>query len=193
MSGTELIPNRLEGTAIAYGDSVREDAAIVALEVIRHGSSSGWHGTVEQREAVAAVLAPFGIRYTDDMRGTWSPAKTKEVVIVDTLEPPTNPPPDPNVRPKLVQRATHGICFIVDGHFFTFTTAAWDVLSYVGSSGTGGRFLRGVEVRAARHLAGKGVITLEDDGPLKPGGRADGERWLAKLTELGAALVEHAS
>jgi hypothetical protein len=44
---------------------------LIAAEVVRGGESVGWAGTVQEREAVAELLAPFGISYLDDIRGAW--------------------------------------------------------------------------------------------------------------------------
>lgn len=42
-------------------------------------------------------------------------------------------------------------------------------------------YVRGPEIRTARTLVALGVLTLEDNGDLRPGRRVDGERWSAAL------------
>lgn len=48
-----------------------------------------------------------------------------------------------------------------------------------------GRHLRGAEVRVARNLEALGLVVLEDNGSLQLGGREDGERWSASITDKG--------
>jgi len=52
-----------------------------------------------------------------------------------------------------------------------------------------GRYLRGAEVRIAQRL--KGLVQLDDNGEMRtgPGGRSDGERWTAELTDAGRAMM----
>ncbi len=57
-----------------YNGDVRRDAAKIASECILEGSSAGWFGRVGEREAVEAILKPFGIVYADEFRGEWEPA-----------------------------------------------------------------------------------------------------------------------
>jgi len=45
--------------------------------------------------------------------------------------------------------------------------------------------LRGPQVRAALNLEKCGLLMVQDDGIVTLNGRADGERWSAKLTEEG--------
>lgn len=59
--------------SMKYSEEPRTDAALIAAQCIRDGSSSGWRGSIEQQEAVAAILEPYGIRYTCDLSGTWRP------------------------------------------------------------------------------------------------------------------------
>lgn len=56
-------------------DDPREAAAVIAAEVVRLGYSDGWSGDVERLERVGEVLAPYRIRYVDDMRGIWKGPK----------------------------------------------------------------------------------------------------------------------
>lgn len=47
-------------------------AATIASEVVQYGTSTGWCGSVEDRESIASHLRPHGIVYVDDMRGEWA-------------------------------------------------------------------------------------------------------------------------
>lgn len=61
-----------------YNDhGIKASAALIASEIILNGSSQGWAGSLEDKEAVEKALAPFGIRYTDDMVGEWKGPKER--------------------------------------------------------------------------------------------------------------------
>lgn len=46
-------------------------AGMIASEVVTESESVGWAGSLEELDEVRGHLAPFGIRYTDDMLGMW--------------------------------------------------------------------------------------------------------------------------
>lgn len=50
---------------------LNRSAQIIAGEIILQGKSSGWVGTIKEREEVAKYLAPLNIVYSDDFTGTW--------------------------------------------------------------------------------------------------------------------------
>jgi len=52
--------------------SEREAAGIIALEVVKHGKSSGWCGDISTLNAIIEILKPFNIVYVDDFNGSWS-------------------------------------------------------------------------------------------------------------------------
>lgn len=56
-------------------DSPKEAAAVIVRDCIRDGSSSGWCGSQEDFDAVEEICNRFGVVYTDDMYGEWSPQK----------------------------------------------------------------------------------------------------------------------
>lgn len=59
-----------------YSSISRYSAATIAEEVIRSGQSTDWASrTLEEFEAVRAILEPRGIAYVCDFRGTWADAK----------------------------------------------------------------------------------------------------------------------
>ena len=49
----------------------RMDACAIVYGIIMFGCSEGWQGSIEDRDAVKEILAPFNVIYTDDMRGRW--------------------------------------------------------------------------------------------------------------------------
>jgi len=53
-----------------YSDIDRDGAEILG-EVFRRGESSGWAGSLEERDELARALRPYNVVYTDDMAGTW--------------------------------------------------------------------------------------------------------------------------
>lgn len=61
-----------------YGDP-RIDAGCIAMQVIEHGSSSGWCGSSLEIAAVQDILKDYyNIVYTDNMYGTWELKTMKE-------------------------------------------------------------------------------------------------------------------
>lgn len=50
-----------------------------------------------------------------------------------------------------------------------------------------GDYISGGQVTAARALEKLGLVTVTDDGNMVIGGRVDGERWSADITEKGKA------
>lgn len=59
----------------SYTTNAGSDAAVIASEVIRNGSSDGWCGSQEQCNHIAVVLRPFNIVYLNDMSGEWGPSQ----------------------------------------------------------------------------------------------------------------------
>jgi hypothetical protein len=49
-----------------------EPEKIIMVEVMSHGKSEGWSGTIEERITVQNILGAFNVHYTDDISGTWS-------------------------------------------------------------------------------------------------------------------------
>lgn len=68
------MPDRLiDGTPKRrYVARVRDNAAIIAAEVIQHGRSRGWCGDADAFDGTREILARYGIAYTDDMWGEWT-------------------------------------------------------------------------------------------------------------------------
>jgi hypothetical protein len=52
----------------------REILRRIFEEVKKDGVSEGWSGPRAAMERIGEALAPHGIRYTDDMRGSWTTA-----------------------------------------------------------------------------------------------------------------------
>lgn len=50
---------------------LNRSAQIIAGEIILKGQSSGWAGTIKERDEVAKYLKPLNIEYADDFTGTW--------------------------------------------------------------------------------------------------------------------------
>ena len=67
-----MLTRRYRETAAVAVSYARAAAGEIACEVVSTGKSEGWCGTVEEREAVAAILLPFNVHYVDDMRGGWA-------------------------------------------------------------------------------------------------------------------------
>lgn len=55
--------------------------------------------------------------------------------------------------------------------------------------GGGMLHVMGAQVETVRRLDRLGLATLEDCGRMGPGGNWDGERWIARITAAGRALV----
>jgi len=51
--------------------TARVAAALIAEEVIQHGKSTGWSGSLEEKDEVAEILEQYNIHYTDDASGEW--------------------------------------------------------------------------------------------------------------------------
>lgn len=61
------------------------------------------------------------------------------------------------------------------------TAAQMELLQRLEAQG-GSAFVRGPEVSVARRLQARGLVTLEDNGPMRlPSGRVDSERWLVRV------------
>ena len=43
----------------------------ILKEVVLHGKSQGWSGSIEERDAVIKKLAEFNVFYVCDFTGTW--------------------------------------------------------------------------------------------------------------------------
>lgn len=69
--------------ARSYSTDPTQDAIVIAAECMRTGKSTGWSGTIEHRDAVAALLLRSGVRYTDDMRGEWTAGADLVQIIRD--------------------------------------------------------------------------------------------------------------
>lgn len=52
--------------------SPRKCAAEIAMECVLNGKSDMWSGSLEDRDAIAKILNPINIFYTDDFFGEWS-------------------------------------------------------------------------------------------------------------------------
>lgn len=50
-------------------------AATIVSECITDGSSSGWSGSEKDFAIVEEICNRFGVVYTDDFHGEWSPKK----------------------------------------------------------------------------------------------------------------------
>ncbi len=64
--------------------NLQADAALIAFEVLMHGQSTGWSGSVEDRCELERRLRRYNIHYTDDIHGTWKPSELS--LLVDLLE-----------------------------------------------------------------------------------------------------------
>lgn len=50
----------------------RLDAGTILREIVECGFSEGWQGDYEgDLKEMEAILNPFNVKYTDDMRGRW--------------------------------------------------------------------------------------------------------------------------
>jgi hypothetical protein len=61
--------------------NLQADAAIIAFEVLMHGQSIGWSGSVEDRCELERRLRKHNIHYTDDMSGTWKPTELGQLLV----------------------------------------------------------------------------------------------------------------